>query len=254
MQVQHTPRVPHTMAYRLSIAAVLLAVSLQVAARPYDNPMKFPDLSPDQANQCNLLRESGSGDDLRVSTFSCFYQDGATNNGVDVGELSTFLTRNWTMEMTEAGFAVPGNATGGCQQIYCLGEHASLSVCNIHQNSPPFAISGIQLHEVLTQFRDIFSPEKPWESTEDDPATFSRQWVKDNKQTFSCCTNAKLTKQSKSLSSDRHWGILYKDKEPGVQFVIQPVKPVSVNGQVVQGTCDVTNNLVPEVTSTTITH
>ncbi|KAK6353467.1 hypothetical protein TWF696_005431 [Orbilia brochopaga] len=200
------------MAYRLFILSTLLlahvaadshkasppkttqVVEIQVGEtddleKPETNLEATNDIpTTDQINQeietCNQLRRS----DYKDLTIRCESQPKGPKQGVNIAELSTFITRNWTVEMNNAAFIVAGNdtRTPRCHQVYCIGEYATLNICSIRtlEAGVSATVTGKQLRDAMVALRDIMWPERPWEATEDDPATYSTmavvvQWDED---------------------------------------------------------------------------
>ncbi|KAF3911571.1 hypothetical protein ABW21_db0200602 [Orbilia brochopaga] len=203
----------------------------------YSIPTRYPSVpSGHSHNDANLYGEYN---------IDCHHQPNTTNIGVDNGELTTFLYRNWNRDTSEYSFVLPSGSNEPCQQISCIGKYATLSICYLggYEDRQPFTISGSALRDATHILRDIMFPERPWEADENDPSIYSTLWVMDNKKTFSCCSQSDKPGLLETRSSDRFQGWVAHKERKNVVVSIMPVEPLSRNGTSIPRKCDAAKNL-----------
>ncbi|KAF3923701.1 hypothetical protein ABW20_dc0102916 [Dactylellina cionopaga] len=184
---------------------------------------------------------------LKDFVFDCTYGPGDSSKfGVNAAELTKFLTRDWDTDRDNMNYTLktePGKL--GCNQVYCIGDHASLNICEIENNPEGVrtSVTGARLFEFMTQFKEMFWPEKPWEASEDNPATFAAEWVKQPVDTRTCC-RAYSHEYTQPKSSDRIEGVAIYEGSPTRSRVKISIEPIKNKSQ--SAVCDPKFNLVGE--------
>ncbi|KAK6522191.1 hypothetical protein TWF281_002758 [Arthrobotrys megalospora] len=179
----------------------------------------------------------------------CFFTaGGGTEGGVNADEFVKFWATKFDQvkstdpEVMEYDYTLviePGGPK--CEQVWCIGDHASLRVCDLRSDEPPYRSvtwSAKQLYGALLDLHWAFWPKIQYtDMSKEKMISEGEAWVREPKDLGTCCVG-NFDRGAVPKTSDRFWGTIKQKNDDRIQITIEPTRPG-------QGNCDPSKNLVP---------
>ncbi|EPS40870.1 hypothetical protein H072_5231 [Dactylellina haptotyla CBS 200.50] len=188
--------------------------------------------------------------------FQCSFQRGNTlgSGGANIQEFMDFMvfihdsSPNWNATT----FTLDGALGAKCQQVACIGNYATLKICdNSLLPTQKLSWSGQELSDIVERIFLLGWPDASWVDIKPTKlkkptvvADPDERWAKDSSakavDTWSCCSDY-TKKNLQPKMSDRITGASFLKGDPNVQVVIQAASQSGTK------TCDPTKNVPGKV-------
>ncbi|KAK6540994.1 hypothetical protein TWF694_008375 [Orbilia ellipsospora] len=163
--------------------------------------------------------------------FQCCYSRTQTlgSGGANIVEVMNWLDKSHNSEFKQQTFTLKATIANRCQQISCIGQYATYSVCDNNPIPKTHSWTGLELTDIIERFWDLTWPVGSWVDVQSKQIPKPRvisdtdtQWaqgqINKGATMWSCCTDS--TKSNRQpLVSDRFLGTATSPSD-NTRFVI----------------------------------